>query len=125
MSVDMTGAMREYLETKFNVPTFVQLPAIRPPKFLFIDRTGGGHRRLASDYPFFTIEAWATTKKEAYDLVTAVRYHVVRELPPLIGGIRIIKHAESAPPVYTPTTAAGSFRYPVTIAIGHQLVEEQ
>ena len=124
MTVDMAGALRAYLEDRFKTPTFVQLPASRPQTFVFIDRTGGGRLRLSSDTPHFTIEVWAPTKKRACDLAENIRYHVVRQLPPLIGGIRVIRHSESSPLVYTPTTAAGSFRYQFTVVIKHQLTEE-
>ena len=124
MSVDMIEALRAHLEAVIGVPCCAQMPSPRPDRFLYLERVGGV-RSLAVDHPRITVEAWAETKKGAYDLVQQVRDLIVIRLPPVIGGIRVIRHREDAGPSYEPTTMSGAYRYRVTVSIRHQLIIEE
>lgn len=117
---DFIGALREHLETVLSVPVYAQMPSPRPPVFVYVDRSGGW-MTLSSDTCQVTFEAWAGTKKAAYDLAAQLRSHIVRELPPVISGVRVVSRREMVGPSYEPPTVTGVFRYRMTFVFKHQL----
>ena len=63
--MDSTVLLREMLGSYLHpVRVVAQVPALRPDKFVTIERTGGKIDAF-SDAPTFAVQAWAATKAEA------------------------------------------------------------
>lgn len=122
--VDIIGEMCSYLTGIVGVPVVGQLPSPRPDRFVYLDRAGGDGG-LAYDEPLINVETWSgVSKADAYRLARQVRDHILRHLPPVIGGIRVTRHTGVGGPSYQPPTTSGAYRYRWTIRVRHQLVKE-
>ena len=120
---DFVEALRAHIEDVLGVPVYAQMPNPRPASFVYLDRSGGP-LALSSDSPLVTFEAWAPSKQRAYLLAQRLREHVVRCLPPLVGGVRVVSRREVTGLSYEPPAVSGAFRYRLTIQFKHQLNQE-
>nr|WP_300338832.1 hypothetical protein [Actinomyces sp.] len=120
---DFLEALRADVEQTLGVPAYAQMPNPRPEVFVYLDRSGGP-LGLSSDSPTITLEAWAASKYRAHTLAQRLRDHVVRRLPPLVGGIRVVSRREVTGLSYEPPAVSGAFRYRFTVQIKHQLTKE-
>lgn len=121
---DIMDALRAHLADELGVPVYLQMPSTRPDVFLYLDRSGGTGK-LSSDTATVTFEAWASSKMRAYTLAQNARDHMIRHLPPTVGGIRVVRRREYAGPSYQPPTVSGAFRYRWTVEVKHQLMIEE
>ena len=118
---DIIDGLRRYLAERLaGVPVYAFLPRDPPDRFILIDRVGGT-RGLAVDAPRITFEAWAPTKSSAYALCLEARAAIFNPMPPLPGGIRVIRRTEVGGPSHEPPTTSGWDRYRWTVEIRHQL----
>ena len=118
---DIIDGLRRYLAERLTgVPVYGFLPRDPPGRFVLIDRVGGT-RGLAVDAPRITVEAWAPTKSSAYALCLEARAVIFNPMPPLPGGIRVIRRTEVGGPSNEPPTTSGWDRYRWTVEIRHQL----
>ncbi|WP_172121415.1 hypothetical protein [Actinomyces faecalis] len=121
---DFVDALRAEIAGAVDAPVYAQMPNPRPASFVYLDRSGGP-LTLSSDSPVITFEAWAPSKQRAYLLAQRLREHVMRHLPPLVGGIRVVSRREVAGLSYQPPAVSGAFRYRVTVQFKHQLSQEK
>ncbi|MDR1954286.1 MAG: hypothetical protein LBQ21_07460 [Clostridiales Family XIII bacterium] len=67
----------EWLSSRLAVPVSADVPEVRPPSFVTVERTGGDTVRayggaLVQDNPEMAIQCWAHTRAEAESLACAV-----------------------------------------------------
>lgn len=118
---DIIGGLRRYLADRLaGVPVYASPPRDPPARFVLIDRVGGV-RDLASDTPRITVEAWAPTKSSAYALCLEARAVIFNPMPPLPGGIRVLRRTEVGGPAHEPPTTSGWDRYRWSVELKHQL----
>lgn len=116
-----TGAIIDYLGAALGVPVVGQTPNPRPGTWVLVERAGGVTGGVNTDFPMMTAEAWAPTKGDASDLSHHVWRLLTRDLPPLVGGVRILRRVEVSGPSYQPAQSSGSYRYRCTVQIKHQI----
>ncbi|QHO91923.1 hypothetical protein CWT12_12250 [Actinomyces sp. 432] len=123
---DFLDRLRAHLEALTGVPAWAgEHPNPRPDRYLYLERVGGAGG-LAYDEPTITVEAWSSRgDADAWRLADTVRDHVLRHLPPTVGGVRVIGRSEYAGPSREPPALAGYRRYRWTIRVRHQLIDEE
>lgn len=77
--MDVEAEVIAYLSRKLSVHVSADVPRDRPPKFVTVERTGGGSSDLL-DHPTLAIQSWAASRA----LASALSHDVdraMRELP--------------------------------------------
>ena len=120
---DLIDALTRHLGDQLGVPVVGQTPSPRPETWVLIE-AAGGVASIGTEFPMLTCDVWAPTKREAGLLAGRVWDLLVRRLPPVVHGIRILRRVPVSAPSYQPLHAAGGYRYRVTVQIKHQIKEE-
>lgn len=124
MVADIVEALTGHLGGVVGVPVVGQAPSPRPDSWVLVERTGGVGG-VATDFPMVTLEAWAATKAGASELAHVLWDHVVRRMPPVIGGVRVVRRVAVSGPSYQPLPSSGGYRYRMSIQVKHQVVKHQ
>ena len=121
---DIVTALIDYLGPVAGCPVVGQTPAARPSRWVLVERAGGTST-LSSDTPMVTVEVWADGKRPAQLLAEAVWNHLIRRMPPVIGGLRVVRRIPVSAPSYQPAPASGGYRYRMTVQVKHQRMPEE
>ena len=121
----ITGELISYLQSGLGVPVVGQTPNPRPPVWVLVERVGGVTGGVNADYPMVSVEAWADTKDEASEVAHHAWRLLTRDLPPLVGGVRVLRRVPVSGPSYQPAPSSGGYRYRCTVQIKHQIVKER
>lgn len=123
MAVDIIDALVTYLAPVVGVPVVGQVPNPRPDAWVLLERTGGV-AGLAADFPMISVDVWGPTKAGASDIAHTVWDQLVRRLPPVVDGIRIVRRIGVSGPTYQPQASSGGYRYRLAVQVKHQIIKE-
>jgi hypothetical protein len=70
---DAEAVIIEHLDTALTVPVAGRVPDPRPPRFVRVERLGGGRETRVSDAARVAVEAWAATDADAAVLLNTAR----------------------------------------------------
>lgn len=114
----LVGWLRDELELYALGATVVaRIPNPRPARMVFVRRIGGVRRDIVTDEPTLTVEAWAPTDADAYDLCQAARTIVHDARGRVLSGVRVARVTELAGPASLPDPDSDLPRYTVTVTV--------
>lgn len=93
------------------------VPSPIPALLVTVERAGGSRQDLVTDAPLLIIQAWASTKPDAYDLIKVVRAHVHAMRGAYINGVQVYRVTEAAGPAFLPDPDTNSPRYQITVQL--------
>jgi len=108
--VDVEAMGRTFLLATTSAPKVVtQVPANRPTKFVRLFRTGGAADNRVLERAQLTVQGWATTTGDAFDLASECREAFLNKytLMPLVrgveetGGLHVDPDPDTGTPRYT------------------------
>lgn len=111
--VDVEAMGRTFLLATTSAPKVVtKVPANRPAKFVRLFRTGGAADNRVLERAQLTVQGWATTTGDAFDLTSECREAFLHQytLMPLVRGVEETGGLHVDPDTGTP-------RYTFTIAL--------
>ena len=120
----LTGPLITHLAGALRVPVVGQTPNPQPGAWMLVERVGGVTGGRNTDYPMVSIETWAPTKAEASELAHHAWRLLTRDLPPLIGGVRILRRVPVSGSSYQPVPSSGDYRYRCSVQIKHHVMKE-
>lgn len=120
----LTGPLITHLADALGVPVVGQTPSPRPERWVLVERVGGVTGGRNTDYPMIAIDVWAGTKEAASELAHHAWRLLTRDLPPTIGGVRVLRRVPVSGPSYQPSPSSGGYRYRATAQIKHHIMKE-
>jgi len=117
---DVELLVADHLRDMLGATVLTRLPAApgtRPTEFLLVERTGGPRATIVSDRPQVTIEAWATSKPDAHDLIQQARTRLHGLRGTHSTGSTIYRTDEAAGPAWLPDPESDTARYTFTATL--------
>lgn len=110
--LNIEAILCDYLAKKTGIPTYVEVPANMPDRFITVERTGGGDTRTSiSENPTVVIDYWGRSRADAHDMCDVGDTAVIA-MRSRVKGVSNVKPLTAC--VHYPDVLSGRERYEST-----------
>lgn len=113
----VTYLTQELADRNDTATVHVQIPTVRPARFVLVPRVGGVRRNLVVDSPTIGFECWDNTAAKAYALCRLVRAFVHALPGRTVDGATFYRVEEFGGPVNLPDSLSAQARYTFTASL--------